>query len=176
MNVGQMLAGLQTPPTSLEAQAAATGDISRAICTQAQTTNQTAQQNKINSDIQASQEADRHWSGDEQKANTARQLQHAAVGGRVAIDARRRTKSTPGEMAKFNQAFNYPQQQLGTLESSLGMTPHDTSSRRLQDDFARRPRRPWIGPRSSSKGAGTAADPVYGMSDRSMKTLPCRCR
>ena len=31
-------------------------------------------------------------------------------------------------MAKFDKAFNYPQQQLGTLLSALGMTPHDTST------------------------------------------------
>jgi hypothetical protein len=31
-------------------------------------------------------------------------------------------------MAKFQQANNYPQQQLGTLLSALGMTPHDTAT------------------------------------------------
>ena len=32
------------------------------------------------------------------------------------------------QLAKFNQAFQYPQQQLGMMESSLGMTPYDTGS------------------------------------------------
>ena len=32
------------------------------------------------------------------------------------------------QMAKFNQAYQYPQQQLGMMESSLGMTPYDTGS------------------------------------------------
>ena len=30
--------------------------------------------------------------------------------------------------AKFNQAFQYPQQQLGMMESALGMTPYNTGS------------------------------------------------
>jgi Chaperone of endosialidase len=32
------------------------------------------------------------------------------------------------QMAKFNQAFQYPQQQLGIMESALGMTPYDTTT------------------------------------------------
>ena len=32
------------------------------------------------------------------------------------------------QLAKFNQAFQYPQQQLGMMESALGMTPYDTGS------------------------------------------------
>ena len=32
------------------------------------------------------------------------------------------------QLAKFNQAFQYPQQQLGMMESSLGMTPYDTGT------------------------------------------------
>ena len=31
-------------------------------------------------------------------------------------------------MSKFNQAFQYPQQQLGMMESSLGMTPYDSAT------------------------------------------------
>ena len=32
------------------------------------------------------------------------------------------------QLAKFNQAYQYPQQQLGMMESALGMTPYDTGS------------------------------------------------
>lgn len=32
------------------------------------------------------------------------------------------------QMAKFQQAWQYPQQQLGIMESSLGMTPYDTAT------------------------------------------------
>jgi hypothetical protein len=32
------------------------------------------------------------------------------------------------QMAKFQQAFQYPQQQLGMMESALGMTPYDTGT------------------------------------------------
>ena len=71
------------------------------------------------------------------------------------------------QMAKFNQAFNYPQQQLGTLESSLGMTPHDTSTSGASSTAQTTPT-DWAD--IISKGAGAAAD-IYGIaSDRSMKT------
>ena len=52
-------------------------------------------------------------------------------------------------MAKFSQAFNYPQQQLGALLSSLGMTPHDTSTSG-QTNFGK-PRRSRIGRASISR-------------------------
>jgi hypothetical protein len=70
------------------------------------------------------------------------------------------------QMAKFNQAFNYPQQQLGVLESSLGMTPHDTSTSGQSSTSTTTPT-DWAS--IISKGAGAAAD-IYGMSDRTMKT------
>jgi hypothetical protein len=70
------------------------------------------------------------------------------------------------QMAKFNQAFNYPQQQLGVLESSLGMTPHDTSTSGQSSTATTTPT-DWAS--IISKGAGAAAD-IYGMSDKSMKT------
>ena len=70
------------------------------------------------------------------------------------------------QMAKFNQAFNYPQQQLGVLESSLGMTPHDTSTSGQSSTATTTPT-DWAS--IISKGAGAAAD-IYGMSDKTMKT------
>ena len=81
-------------------------------------------QTKINSDIAASQGLAN--TGDSMnKANVANfnLLQSAGAGQSMQSQ-----NDINAQMAKFNQAFNYPQQQLGTLESSLGMTPHDTTS------------------------------------------------
>ena len=71
------------------------------------------------------------------------------------------------QMAKFNQAFNYPQQQLGTLESSLGMTPHDTSTSGQSNTTTTTPT-DWASIMSNS---AQAAGSLYGMvgSDRRMK-------
>jgi hypothetical protein len=71
------------------------------------------------------------------------------------------------QMAKFNQAFNYPQQQLGILESSLGMTPHDTSTSGQSNTTTTTPT-DWA---SILANTASAAGSIYGMmpSDRRMK-------
>ena len=121
MNVGQMLANLNNQNFT-QAQAAATGDISRNL--QAQTSNQTAQQNKIQSDIAASQGLTN--TGDSMnKANVAN---YGLLSSAGAGQSMQQQNDINAQMAKFSQAFNYPQQQLGTLLSALGMTPHDTST------------------------------------------------
>ena len=157
MNVGQMLANLNNQNFT-QAQAAATGDINRNLQAQttnqqsqqtdlarqntdllanqqanandlnrsltAQTTNQTAQQQKINSDILASQGLAN--TGDSMnKANVAN---YGLLSSAGAGESMQQQNDINAQMAKFSQAFNYPQQQLGTLLSSLGMTPHDTST------------------------------------------------
>ncbi len=138
-NIGQMLAGLNSA-NFMQAQAAATGDINRAFdasktnqgsqqtdfarAMQAQLANQTAGQNKINSDILASQGLTN--TGDSMnKANVANAGLLQSAGAGQSMQAQNQINS---QIAKFNQAFNYPQQQLGTLLSALGMTPHDTST------------------------------------------------
>jgi hypothetical protein len=196
MNIGQMLAGLNSANFS-QAQAAATGDINRQLtaATQnqnsqqtdlarqqqanlanqsanaadiqrqltAQGMNQTAQQNKINSDIQASQGLTN--TGDSMnKANVANFGLLQSAGASQSMQAQNQINA---QMAKFSQAFNYPQQQLGTLLSALGMTPHDTSSSGQTTQQTTTPT-DWAS--IISKGVGAASD-IYGMmSDRSMKT------
>ena len=194
-NVGLMLANLNNANFT-QAQAAATGDISRNL--QAQTTNQasqqtdlarqnqdllanqaanaadiqrgvqvggmnqSAQQAKINSDIQASQGLAN--TGDSMnKANVANYNMLQSAGAGQSMQAQNQINA---QMAKFNQAFNYPQQQLGTLLSSLGMTPHDTSTSGQTTQQTTTPT-DWAS--IISKGASAASD-LYGMSDRSMKT------
>ena len=159
MNVGQMLAGLNSANFT-QAQAAATGDISRNLT--AQRSNQSAQQAKINSDIAASQ----GLTGTGQAMNQANTANFNMLQSAGASQSMQAQNEINAQMAKFNQAFNYPQQQLGTLESSLGMTPHDTSTAGQTTSQTTTPT-DWAS--IISKGAGAAAD-LYGMSDRSMKT------
>ena len=141
-------------------QSANAADLNRSLS--AQTSNQTAQQNKINSDIQASQGLTN--TGDSMSKNNVanfNMLQSAGAGQSMQAQ-----NEINAQMAKFNQAFNYPQQQLGTLESSLGMTPHDTSTSGQTTQQTTTPT-DWAD--IISKGAGAAAN-VFAMSDKTMKT------
>jgi hypothetical protein len=159
-NIGQMLAQLNSANFT-QAQAAATGDINRRLT--ADTTNQTAQQQKIQSDIAASQGLTN--TGDSMnKANVANynMLQSAGAGQRMQAQ-----NQINAQMAKFVKAFKYPQQQLGTLLSALGMTPHDTSTSGQTTQQTTTPT-DWAS--IISKGASAASD-IYGMmpSDESLK-------
>ena len=142
-------------------QSANAADLNRSLT--AQTTNQTAAQNKINSDIQASQGLTN--TGDSMSKNNVanfNMLQSAGAGQSMQAQ-----NEINAQMAKFNQAFNYPQQQLGTLEASLGMTPHDTSTSGQTTSQTTTPT-DWAS--IISKGAGAASD-IYGMmpSDKTLK-------
>lgn len=121
MNIGQMVAQLQQANFQ-QAQAGATGDINRNL--QADTTNQGAAQAKINSDILASQGLQNTGTA-MNNTNVANAGLLTAAGASQSMQAQSQINA---QMAKFNEARNYPTQQLGVLESSLGMTPHDTST------------------------------------------------
>ena len=154
-----MLAGLNSANFT-QAQAAATGDINRRLT--ADTTNQAAQQAKINSDIQASQGLTN--TGDSMSRNNVanfNMLQSAGAGQSMQAQ-----NEINAQMAKFNQAFNYPQQQLGTLLSALGMTPHDTSSSSQSSQQTTTPT-DWA---SIIQGGAKTAASLFPMSDKSMKT------
>jgi hypothetical protein len=160
MNIGQMIAQLQQANFA-QAQAGATGDINRTLT--ADTSNQQANQAKINSDIIASQGLSN--TGDSMnKSNVANfnMLQSAGAGQEM-----QQQNQINAQMAKFNQAFNYPQQQLGILESSLGMTPHDTSTSGQSNTTTTTPT-DWA---SILANTASAAGSIYGMmpSDRRMK-------
>jgi hypothetical protein len=89
------------------------------------------------------------------------------------------------QMAKFQQAFQYPQQQLGIMESSLGMTPYDTgtsgTSSSTQTQTQSNPMAAALGGLqtlgglfSSGAGGTSAATGIgsflAGLSDRRLKT------
>ena len=110
-----------------QAQAAATGDINRTLT--AQQGNQTAQQQKINSDIAASQGLNTTGAGIAQQANNAFTMQNTA-GTQEMANAQDQINA---QMAKFQQAWGYPTQQLGVLQSALGMTPYGQSTTGTSD-------------------------------------------
>ena len=105
-----------------QAQSAAQQDIANRLT--ASQSNQSAKQAKINSDILASQGLANL--GDSQtKANAANFTMLSQAGAGEQGSAQDKINAN---MAKFTQAANYPQQQLATLLSALGMTPHDTAT------------------------------------------------
>jgi hypothetical protein len=133
--MAQMAANLNAQNFT-QAQAAATGDINRQLQAattnqasqqtdlarnlQAQQANQSAQQAKINSDIQAASGLNTTGAGVAQQANNAFTMQNTA-GTQQMSTAQDQINA---QMAKFQQAWGYPTQQLGVLQSALGMTPY----------------------------------------------------
>jgi hypothetical protein len=110
-----------------QAQAAATGDINRNLT--AQQANQQAQQAKINSDIAASQGLNTAGQGMVQQAQNAFGMQNTA-GSQQMSTAQDQINA---QMAKFQQAWGYPTQQLGVVQSALGMTPYGQSQTGVSD-------------------------------------------
>ena len=139
LGMGQMAAQLNQANFS-QAQAAATGDVNA--------------QNQAKQLNQAAQAADYGRSLDAQKANqsaglTQEQLNNAASSGLGTLgtqqmqnnianygmltsaggfEQQQDQNNIDAQIAKFQQAFQYPQQQLGIMESALGMTPYNTAT------------------------------------------------
>jgi Chaperone of endosialidase len=144
LGMANMAAGLNAQNFT-QAQAAATGDINRTLQAdttnqasqqtdlarnlQAQQSNQAAQQAKINSDIQASSGLNTTGAGIAQQANNAFTMQNTA-GTQQMANAQDQINA---QMAKFQQAWGYPTQQLGVLQSALGMTPYGQSTSGTSD-------------------------------------------
>ena len=149
LNIGEMAAQLNSANFA-QAQAAATGDINRTLT--ADTSNQQANQAKINSDILASQ----GLTNTGQQMNASNVANFNMLQGAGASQEMQQQNQINAQMAKFNQAFNYPQQQLGVLEGSLGMTPHDTSTSGQSNTTTTTPR-PTTGRASSTRERGAAA-------------------
>src|SRR4029077_9534812 len=101
-----------------QAQAAATGDINRNLT--AQTTNQGANQQAINSMIQAS--TGLGGLGTQAQQNQRQQFLELSTAG--AQQQQQAQAQLDAEKGKFQQAWAYPGQQLGVLQSALGMTPY----------------------------------------------------
>ena len=127
-NQGANAADLQRSLTAQQSnQGANAADIQRSL--QAQMANQSAQQAKINSDIQAAGGLNTTGAGIAQQANNAFTMQNTA-GTQQMSTAQDQINA---QMAKFQQAWGYPTQQLGVLQSALGMTPYGQSTSGTSD-------------------------------------------
>jgi hypothetical protein len=121
LNMANMAAGLNQANFT-QAQQAATGDISRNLA--AQQSNQGANQQNINSLIAAGQGLG--TLGQDAQTNQRQQfLELSTAGGQEQQQAQNQIQAN---MNQFNQAQMYPGQQLGVLQSALGMTPYGSTT------------------------------------------------
>jgi hypothetical protein len=121
LNIGQMASQLNQANFQ-QAQAAATGDISRNL--QAAQGNQNANQANINSLIQAA--GGLGSLGSQAQQNQRQQfLEESTAGAQQQQQAQNQIQA---QMNQFNQANAYPGQQLGVLQSALGMTPYGSTT------------------------------------------------
>jgi hypothetical protein len=121
LNIGNMAANLNNQNFQ-QAQAAATGDISRNL--QAQQGNQQANQANINSLIQAS--SGLGALGSQAQQNQRQQFLELSTAG--AQQQQQAQNQIGANMGQFAQAQQYPGQQLGVLQSALGMTPYGSTT------------------------------------------------
>ena len=149
-----------------QASESTSGRINRTSSTLERRTPRTRQpqQEKINSDILASQGLTN--TGDEMnKSNVANYNMLQCAG---AAQEMQQQNQINAQMAKFNQAFNYPQQQLGVLESFARHDPArhlDLGPVEHHDDDADR-----LGLDPIQQRASAAGSIYVMMSDKSMKT------
>ena len=121
MNIGQMAAQLNQANFG-QAQAAATGDISRQL--QAAQGNQTANQANINSLIQAG--SGLGALGSQAQTNQRQQfLEQSTAGAGEQAQAQNQIQAN---INQFNQAQQYPLNQLGILQSGLQETPYGSTT------------------------------------------------
>jgi hypothetical protein len=121
LGMGQMAAQLNQANFG-QAQAAATGDISRNLT--AQQANQWANQANINSLLQAGQGLGAL--GTQAQTNQRQQFLEESTAG--AQQQQQAQNQIGAQIGQFNQANAYPGQQLGVLQSALGMTPYGSTT------------------------------------------------
>ena len=120
-NMAQMAAQLNQANFG-QAQAAAAGDITRNL--QAQQGNQQANQANINSLIQAA--GGLGGLGSQAQQNQRQQFLELSTAG--AQQQQQAQAQIDAQKAQFAQAQQYPGQQLGVLQSALGMTPYGSTT------------------------------------------------
>ena len=121
LNIGQMASQLNQANFQ-QAQAAATGDITRDLS--AQQGNQQANQANINSLIQAA--GGLGTLGSQAQQNQRQQFLELSTAG--AQQQQQAQNQINANMGQFQQANAYPGQQLGVLQSALGMTPYGSTT------------------------------------------------
>ena len=121
LNIANMAANLNNQNFT-QAQAAATGDISRNLS--AQQSNQTANQANINSLIQAG--SGLGSLGSQAQTNQRQQFLELSTAG--AQQQAQQQNQIQAQMNQFNQANQYPLTQLGILQSGLQETPYGSTT------------------------------------------------
>ena len=177
LGMANMAAGLNSQNFG-QAQAAATGDIQRQLQAattnqasqqtdlarqmQAQQLNQAAQQAKINSDINAASGLNATGQNFGQLANNAFTMQNTA-GAEQNAQAQNQINA---QMQKFQQAWGYPTQQLGVLQSALGMTPYGQTTTGQSNTQTQTPT-DWA--QLAGAGIGALGSIFAGKSDKRLK-------
>jgi hypothetical protein len=174
-NMAQMAAQLNQANFG-QAQSAAQQDISGRM--QAALANQAAQQNQGGLNLQAA--GGLASLGQQAQLNQARNFTELATAG--AQQQQQAQNQINAQMGKFNQAWMYPYQQLGVLQSALGMTPYGTATQGQQTQETQQAASPLnmaitgmqalgsLFPGGQMSGLGSAIGGAFGGSDRSMKT------
>ena len=175
-NIGQMAAQLNQANFG-QAQAAAQFDITGQ--NNANLANQAAQQNQGNLNLQAA--SGLGALGNQAQLSQARNFTEQMTAGQM--QQQQAQTQINAQMAKFQNAANYPNQQLSVLQSALGMTPYEQGqqgSSTTQTQTAANPAQMALGglstlgsllPGGQMAGLGSAIGGAFGNnSDRSMKT------
>jgi hypothetical protein len=121
LGMGQMAAQLNQANYG-QAQAAAQSDVAAQNTAQAQNQAAGLSQEQINN---AASSGLGTLGTQQMQNNIANYGMLTSAGG---FEQQQAQNDINAQMAKFQQAFQYPQQQLGIMESSLGMTPYDTAT------------------------------------------------
>ena len=161
-----------------QAQTAAGQDIATNL--QGQLANQSAQQNQAGLNLQAA--SGLSTLGNAAQANQIKNFGEQVTAG--SLEQQQAQNQINAQMQKFQQAWAYPGQQLGVLQSALGMTPYgqatqgqSTTTTQSSPDYAMAALGGLqsLGSLFSAPAGGTSAAAGIGsflgsLSDRSMKT------
>jgi hypothetical protein len=121
LNMAQM-AGQLNQANYAQAQQGAQYDINNNL--QSQQLNQAAQQNQLSQNLQAA--SGMANLGQQAQLSQVRNFGEQETAG--ALEQQQAQNQINAQMAGFQNAFAYPGQQLGVLESALGMTPYGQAS------------------------------------------------
>jgi Chaperone of endosialidase len=179
LGMGQMAAQLNQANYS-QAQGAAQQDIATNL--QGQLANQGAQQNQAALNLQAS-------AGLGGLGNAAQQAQLLNFGEQTTaggLEQQQAQNQINAQIANYQQALQYPYQQLGVLQSALGMTPYETATQGQSNTTTTQQANPFTvglgalqtagslfgapaGGTSAMSGIGSMLGGLFG-SDRRLKT------
>lgn len=159
--MGQMAAQLNQANFQ-QAQGAAEQDIQGRM--QAALANQAAQQNQMGLNIQAA--GGLGALGNAAQMNQLRNFTELMTAG--TAEQQQAQNQINAQIAKFQQAWGYPYQQLGTLQSALGMTPYGTATQGQQNTTSQT--QTSADPFSVLAGGLGFAGDLLKLSDRKMKT------